>query len=58
MMLSRRVMPVDVSGVIRDIANRARNDANTTVKFKIAISNHFSATELLLDRTRVRMVWY
>ena len=56
MALTRRVLPVDVGSILRDVANRLRNDANPDVAFQIAVSKNFPAVDLMFDRVHIRMV--
>ena len=54
--LHPRIVPTDLSSVVRDVANRSRNDMKAAVRFRVACSTGLPSESLLLDPTHIRMV--
>ena len=51
-----RISPCDLMSVVRDVANRARNDMKPSVKFSVVSSRDLPQQELMLDQLHLKMV--
>jgi signal transduction histidine kinase len=54
--LTPRLSPADVIAVVRDVANRSRNDMKPTVRFSVVTARDLTSSEVMLDQLHVRMV--
>ncbi len=54
--MTPRSAPADLHAIIRDVANRTRNDTKLDVKFTVLMSKQLPQAELLLDQLHIRMV--
>jgi hypothetical protein len=54
--LTPRLSPADVMAVVRDVANRSRNDMKPSVRFSVVTATNLTSSELMLDQLHVRMV--
>ena len=54
--LTPRLSPCDLGSIVRDVANRLRNDMKPAVSFTVVSSKDLPVSELMLDQLHLRMV--